>query len=257
MPTLGSTILRLESVTSTNDIARDLAVSGSPEGCCVVAKEQTAGRGRQGHSWSSPPGEGLYFSLVLRPTLKAADSAVLTLAAAVAVAETLKGAFQLQPDIKWPNDLLVSGRKVSGILVESAIEGDRLQYAVMGIGINVAQSSFPSDIVQSATSITLETSRAILPDDVLNPLLERLEHWYRAALSQPKNVIARWEQLSSYARGCDVRVESSSGPIHGVTRGLSPGGALIVELASGQLKEIVSGEVSLRAVRPGQLSAVE
>ena len=105
----------------------------------------------------------------------------------------------------------------------------------------------------------LEFNQRVLEEaqDSKNPLLERLEHWYRAALSQPKNVIARWEQLSSYARGCDVRVESSSGPIHGVTRGLSPGGALIVELASGQLKEIVSGEVSLRAVRPGQLSAVE
>lgn len=257
MPTLGSTILRLDSVSSTNDIARDLAVSGSPEGCCVVAREQTAGRGRQGHTWASPAGEGLYLSLVLRPSLKAADSAVLTLAAAIAVAETLKGAFQVQADIKWPNDLLVSGRKISGILVESAIEGDRLQHGVMGIGINVAQSSFPSDIGQSATSIALETGRAISPDDVLNPLLERLEHWYRTALSQPRTVIARWEELSSYARGCHVRVESSGGPIQGVTRGLSARGALIVELASGQVKEIVSGEVSLRAVQPGQASAGE
>src|SRR3979411_2270895 len=129
MVQFGSTVLRYDSVSSTNDVARELAASGAPEGLCVIAREQTAGRGRQGRLWASPPGEGLYLSLVLRPQIKAADSAIVTLAAAVGVAETFKLDFEVPADIKWPNDVLVSGRKICGILVEAAIQNDQLQYA--------------------------------------------------------------------------------------------------------------------------------
>jgi BirA family biotin operon repressor/biotin-[acetyl-CoA-carboxylase] ligase len=248
MAKLGSTLLRFDTVSSTNDVARELAASGTPEGHCVIAREQTAGRGRQGRSWSSPPGEGLYLSLILRPEIKAAESAVLTLAAAVAVAETFEVDFQMSADIKWPNDVLASGRKICGILTESAVENGRLQYAVMGIGVNIAQRSFTFEQGNSATSLSLETGREVAPEAFLKPLLERLEQWYRTASAQPDRVIARWEELSSYARGCRVRVESSDGSIEGVTRGLTPRGALIVELSDGETREIVSGEVSLRAL---------
>src|SRR5882724_13282357 len=129
---LGRSFLRFDTVSSTNDVARDLAASGQPEGVCVIAREQTAGRGRQGRSWSSPPGEGLYISLILRPQVTASAAAMITLAAAVAVAETLTLDFQAAADIKWPNDVLVKGRKICGILVEAAIEGARLQYAAVG-----------------------------------------------------------------------------------------------------------------------------
>jgi BirA family transcriptional regulator, biotin operon repressor / biotin---[acetyl-CoA-carboxylase] ligase len=246
---LGSTLLRFDTVSSTNDVARELAASGAAEGLCVIAQEQTAGRGRQGRSWSSPPGEGLYLSVILRPEIKVTDSAVITLAAAVAVAETLKVDFQVSADIKWPNDVLASGRKICGILVESAIEKDRLQYAVVGIGVNVAQRSFPSEIGASATSLSLETGRPVAPEDFLEPLLARLERWYSTAAVEPARVIARWEELSSYARGCLVRIESSDGFIDGVTAGLARSGALIVELPDGERREIVSGEVMLREVR--------
>jgi len=247
MTTLGSTILRLDSVASTNDVARDMAASGSPEGTCVLSREQTAGRGRQGRSWDSPPGEGLYLSVILRPAIRAAQSAVLTLAAAVAVAETLKLDFEVTADIKWPNDVMASGRKICGILVESAIERDRLQYAVMGIGLNVAQREFPEEVSAVATSLLIETGRSLAPDEVLNPLLERLTTWYEIAVTEPSTVLARWEELSSYARGCAVRVESSDWSIEGVTRGLAGTGALRVELANGEIREVFSGEVSLRA----------
>jgi BirA family biotin operon repressor/biotin-[acetyl-CoA-carboxylase] ligase len=247
MTTLGSTILRFDSVASTNDVARDLAASGSPEGTCILAREQKAGRGRQGRTWASPPGEGLYLSVILRPAIRAAQSPVLTLAAAVAVAETLKLNFEVTADIKWPNDVMASGRKICGILVESAIEGDRLQYAVMGIGVNVAQREFPDEISAVATSLAIETGRSLAQDEVLNPLLERLSIWYEIAMTQPSKVLARWEELSSYARGCAVRVESSDWSIEGVTRGLASTGALRVELANGEIREVFSGEVSLRA----------
>lgn len=252
MTRLGSAFLRFDTVSSTNDIAKELAASGAPEGLCVIAREQTSGRGRQGRSWSSPPGEGLYLSLILRPAIKAADSAVITLAAAVAVAEALAADFQVPGDIKWPNDVLASGRKICGILVESAIENNRLQYAVMGIGVNVAQRIFPPEIGESATSLSLETGRPVAPEDFLKPLLDRLERWYTTATARPDRVIARWEELSSYARGCAVRVESSAGSIEGVTRGLTAAGALVIELSNGETREIVSGEVSLRAVSAGR-----
>lgn len=213
----------------------------------MLARNQTAGRGRQGRSWSSPAGEGLYLSLILRPETKAADSAVLTLAAAVAVAETLRLDFDVAADIKWPNDVLASGRKICGILIESAIEGDRIQYAVMGIGVNIAERSFPDEIAHSATSLLLESGRLITPEDFLKPLLERLEHWYTTATCHRDRVIARWEELSSYARGCAVRVHSSDWSIEGITRGLTQAGALIVELSDGERREVNSGEVTLRA----------
>lgn len=247
MPELGSTILRFDAVSSTNDVARDLAASGKPEGLCVIAREQTAGRGRQGRSWASPPGEGLYLSLILRPDIRAAESTLLTLAAAVAVAETLKLDFQASVDIKWPNDILASGRKICGILVESAIESGRLQYAIIGIGVNVAQRHFPGEIGEIATSLSLETGSSVSPEDLVQPLLKRLEYWCTLAITKDEIVIARWEELSSYARNCAVRIESADGSIEGVTRGLTPKGALVVELSTGEMREIVSGEVSLRA----------
>ena len=247
-PRLGSPLLRFDSVSSTNDVARELALSSASEGLCVIAREQTAGRGRQGRSWSSPPGEGLYLSLILRPQVKPSDSALITLAAAIAVAETLRLDFQADGDIKWPNDILVKGRKICGILVEAAIEGDRLQYAVMGIGVNIAQRSFPEQIGDGATSILLETGRVILPEEFVEAMLPRLEYWYAASMSQPDRVIARWEELSSSCRNCLVRVESSDGSVEGVTRGLTAAGALIVELAGGERRAIVSGEVKVRAV---------
>lgn len=249
MTKLGTPLLRYDSVSSTNDVARDLATSGASEGTCILAREQTAGRGRQGRSWSSPPGEGLYLSLILRPKIKAADSGVITLGAAVAVAETLIMVFEVPADIKWPNDILTSGRKICGILVESAIENDRLQYAVMGIGVNIAQATFPQEIADSATSLLIETGRKIAPEEFAEPLLERLERWYRTSTDRRDQVISRWEQLSSYARGRAVRVESSKDSIEGMTRGLNAAGALIVEMDTGETREIVSGEVSLGRVR--------
>ncbi|MFY9556476.1 MAG: biotin--[acetyl-CoA-carboxylase] ligase [Blastocatellia bacterium] len=248
MAKLGSAFLRFETVSSTNDVARELAASGTPEGLCVISREQTAGRGSQGRSWVSTRCSGLYFSVILRPEINAAKGMVLTLAAAVAVAETLKLDFNVNADIKWPNDVLASGRKICGILVESAIEGDRLQYAVMGIGVNISHSAFPAEIENSATSLLVETGRSIEPEQFLEPLLERLQYWYQATIVDGARVIARWEELSSYARGCAVRVATREDSIEGVTRGLAKGGALIVEMLSGETREIISGEVTLRAV---------
>lgn len=248
MAILGSTILRFEQLASTNDLAREMAASGAEEGVAITAREQTAGRGRLGRAWSSPRGEGLYLSLIVRPHLKPGDSGVITLAAAVAVAETLSLDLQLEVDIKWPNDVLASGRKLCGILVETAIEQEELLYAVMGIGVNLAQREFPEEIRDSATSILMESGKLLAADGFLALLLVRLEHWYRMALTGSDSVIARWSELSSYAHGCPVTIETRDGPVDGLTRGLTAGGALIVESGS-ERHEITSGEVKLRKVR--------
>lgn len=242
---LGSTVLRFEQLSSTNDLAREMAASGAEEGIVITAREQTAGRGRLDRAWSSPPGQGLYLSLILRPRIKPGASGVITLAAAVAVAETLRLDVQIEVDIKWPNDVLASSRKLCGILVETAIEKEQLLYAVMGIGVNLAQREFPEEIRESATSILMESGKLMAADDFLALLLVRLEHWYRMALSSPGAVIARWSELSSYAHDCTVTIETPDGPVDGLTRGLTAGGALIVETGS-QRYEITSGEVKLR-----------
>jgi BirA family biotin operon repressor/biotin-[acetyl-CoA-carboxylase] ligase len=246
MSKLGSPVIRFESLASTNDTAREMAAAGAAEGIAIVAAEQTAGRGRQGRSWRSPAGAGLYLSIILRPQIEAARAPLITLAAAVAVAETLALDFNLPADIKWPNDLLVNGRKICGILAEAASEEGNLQYVVLGIGVNLAQRDFPDEIRQAATSVLLETGSSITADDLLPPLLDRLDLWYRAATNRPADVLDRWQELSSFARGCAVRIDSPGGAIEGTTRGLTSEGALRVELDGGGIKEVVSGEVTLR-----------
>ncbi len=246
---LGSTILRFDSLPSTNDLAREMAAEGASEGICVLARSQTAGRGRLGRAWSSPAGEGLYLSIILRPEVKPALSTAITFAAAVAVAETLALDFNLTVDIKWPNDVLAGGRKICGILVETAVENELLQYAVMGIGVNLGQRDFPDEIRQTATSVFLQSGKPVEPGEFFNFLIDRLERWYRLAISDAQEVFARWQQLSSYAQACPVRVTLAEGEVEAVTRGLTPTGALIIELGNGETRQIASGEVTAASAR--------
>ncbi len=246
---LGETIRRYAVLDSTNEEARRLAQEGAPEGTAIIAAQQTAGRGRQGRVWQSPASTGLYLSLILKPDVAPMRAALIPLAAAVAVAETLIADFQLAADIKYPNDVLVKGRKICGILVESAIEAERLQYAILGIGVNVAQQEFPDDLKAIATSMLLETAKTLTLEDVLTPLLAKLNVWYPCVWTAPEQIINRWQELSSYARDCPVRILSFDLTIEGTTRGLTTAGALLVELDSGEVREVVSGEVSLRKVR--------
>jgi BirA family biotin operon repressor/biotin-[acetyl-CoA-carboxylase] ligase len=243
---LGSTILRFDELASTSDQARALALSGASEGISVVARKQSAGKGRQGRTWSSPIDEGLYLSIILRPQIPAAQACLIPLASAIAVSETLRYDFVTAGDIKWPNDILVNRRKICGILTESAIENGLLQFVILGIGVNIAQKEFADELQALATSLFLETHKNFTPEDFLQPLLARLNTWYPLALWQPETIIDRWQQLSSYANDCPVRIISGETICEGITRGLTAGGALVLELANGERREIVSGEVSLR-----------
>ena len=251
MKTFGSTVFRFDVLSSTNDRAREMAVGGAAEGAVVVAGEQTAGRGSQGRSWSSPPGEGLYLSIILRPPIKAASAALISLAAAVGVREVLAEEYGIECDIKWPNDLILRDRKVCGILIESASEGESLLYAVLGIGINLLQRSFPPEIAGTATSLLIESGKAIKPDEILGPLLVTLEDWCRRAIENPDRVLARWTEISSYSNGANVRLVSGDVVFEGITRGLTRTGALVIETEDGRRRSVAEGEVSLRKMGGG------
>lgn len=200
-----------------------------PVGSVVVAKEQTAGIGRHGHSWDSEKDTGLYVSLVLDP------HAVLTLALGLAAQEALRRVTSLECDIRWPNDLMLVGRKLGGILVQMH-EGR----AVAGVGINIGQRRFPEDLGTIATSLFLETGLEFRAEDLLDALLD--ETALMTAMGQER-VIEQWQARSTWARGKAVRVDSGDRVITGVTSGLNASGYLLVRTPGGDMETIVAGGV--------------
>jgi BirA family transcriptional regulator, biotin operon repressor / biotin---[acetyl-CoA-carboxylase] ligase len=239
------TIMRFESLPSTNTEAARQAALGAPEGLCVVAREQTAGRGRRERSWVSPKDAGLYVSVVLRPALDARDWPLITLAAALAARDALAVSCGLDADIKWPNDLLAGGRKLCGILAETA-EGVRGRAIVLGVGVNLGERAFPEEIRDTATSIEGQTGRAPDAERLLAALLQSLAARYET-LHEPggaARIVSDWESHSTYAHGRRVRVRLAEETFDGVTRGLEPDGALRVETFEGTLRIVRAGDVT-------------
>ncbi len=242
---LTPTILRFDSLPSTNTEAARQAALGAPEGLCVVAREQTAGRGRRERVWVSPKDAGLYVSILLRPALVARDWPLITLAAALAARDALAEVCGLEADIKWPNDLLADGRKLCGILAETA-EGARGRAVVLGVGVNLNERSFPEEMRDAATSIEGQTGRAPEAERLLEALLRALARRYET-LQAPGGTsftLSEWETHSSYAHGRRVRVALVAETFDGVTRGLEPDGALRVETDAGRLRTIRAGDVT-------------
>jgi BirA family transcriptional regulator, biotin operon repressor / biotin---[acetyl-CoA-carboxylase] ligase len=230
-------ILRFETLDSTNTEAAKQARQGAAEGVCVVAKEQTAGKGRQGRAWTSTKGAGVYMSLILRPRLDPAHLSLITLAAAVAVYEVLLKGFLIRPDIKWPNDILVDGKKICGILAE-AVETPAGLAVILGLGINLDP---PSD--NNATGIRGETSFRTTRDEVLGAVLNEFKTTHELLQRSPASIIELWSERSSYATGSTVRITLSDGTVHGVTDGLEPSGALRVKLSDGSTTVVHAGDV--------------
>ena len=238
-------ILVFERLASTNDTLRDLAAAGAPEGTAVVARAQTAGRGRHGRSWHSPAGAGLYASILLRPPIPAREVQMLTFVAAVAVAEALVSFGATGAEIKWPNDLLLARRKVSGVLVETSLVAESVEWAVVGIGVNVARAAVPAELVDRATSLE-EAGIAVDSDALCERILGRLGSWYGVLLDDgPRAVLARWLELAPMASGERVRVEVGEERYEAVTRGVTPAGLLRVERDGGHVEELSAGEVTL------------
>ncbi len=241
-------ILRFDSIDSTNLEAMRQARAGAPEGLCIIAREQTRGRGRHGRNWLSAKDAGLYFSAVLRPHIDLSSWPLITLMSALAVTDALSGNCALSADIKWPNDLIVDQRKLAGILCET-VETNSGYAVVVGIGINLHQNTLPTEVSDTATSVEAETG--IKPDFevVLNELTKAIARRY--AVLQTKNgaeqTIRDWSTRSTYARGKPVRVESGAEVFAGITDGLEKDGALRVILKTGEIKVVRAGDVqSLR-----------
>jgi len=245
---LGRNMYYKDVLASTNELARDLARRGEEEGTLVVTEEQVAGRGRRGRSWYSPRGQGLLFSLILRPPLQPAQAPQLTFLAAVAVAETLKEELGLAAGIKWPNDIYIGGRKVAGILTELSAELDRVNYVIMGIGVNVNTplEDFPPSLRGSATSLQVEAGRALSRVALLQELLLRLEDWYKTFIQDGFVPLRRrWKDLA-LVLGKEVQVLGPNGTFSGVAVDVDDFGALLVQVPGGQVRRVLAGDVSLR-----------
>ncbi|HVP65766.1 MAG TPA: biotin--[acetyl-CoA-carboxylase] ligase [Anaeromyxobacteraceae bacterium] len=245
---LGQVLHCREELESTSDLAKELAEQGAAHGEVVIAERQTAGRGRRGRSWSSPAGKNLYLSAVLRPELPPQRAAELTLVASLAVCDACRQA-GVDAGIKWPNDVLVGGRKVAGILTELAAEPDVVHWVVVGIGVNLnaGREDFPEEIRDEATSLAIERGQPVPRALFAAALLSLLEQWLDRHAEEGFEAVRRAWRERSATLGRSVRVEVDGGEVDGVADDLDESGALLVRSESG-LVRVVAGDV--RLLRP-------
>jgi BirA family biotin operon repressor/biotin-[acetyl-CoA-carboxylase] ligase len=234
---------------STNTAAMAAAAEGAPEGSVFLAEEQTAGRGRGSHSWQSARSAGIYCSVVLRPALPPSEVLVLALAAGLAVSAAIKQVdSRVSPDLKWPNDVLIHGKKVCGILTEMNAEATRVRYIVVGTGINVNQASFPGELENEATSLRQVTGSEWSRVELTAALLKSLDREYRLLVERTdarQSILRRFAEQSSWVRGKQVRIDENSSKVEGTTEGLDERGFLQVRTAQGLLT-VLSGTVRAR-----------
>jgi BirA family biotin operon repressor/biotin-[acetyl-CoA-carboxylase] ligase len=232
-------------IGSTNSEAMQAAAEGATEGSVFVAEEQLAGRGRGAHKWHSARSTGIYCSVVLRPPMPPSEALIFSLAAGLAVHSAVVETFPgLRPDLKWPNDVLLNGRKFCGILIEMNSEATRVRHLVVGIGINVNQAKFPAELREIATSLKSETGTEWSRVELCAALLKSLDREYRSLLHDTgarDAILRRFQEHSSSVRGRKVQIEENGG-IEGVTEGLDARGFLQVRTADG-LRTVLSGTV--------------
>lgn len=224
--------------------ASDRAAAGAPEGTLVTADEQTLGRGRHGRDWHSPSRSGLYLSLILRPPVAAADAMAITLACGLAVARGIRQACGQPSDIRWPNDILINGKKCCGILVDLVSQDAAASYVIVGIGVNINQADFPPELDDIATSLSRETGSEWARDIVLDAILVELQRYYDVFLERGSvAIVEAFTRASSYAKGRRVEVDSAAQSIRGTTAGLDDRGILLVRQDNGEIVEVLAGGV--------------
>jgi BirA family transcriptional regulator, biotin operon repressor / biotin---[acetyl-CoA-carboxylase] ligase len=239
-------------VDSTNSVAMQLGAAGEPHGTIVLAEEQTAGRGRAGRTWASEKSAGIYCSVLLRPAISPAHAPLLTLVAGLAARDATAEELDTQPDIRWPNDLVVNHggrngvRKFCGILTEMHAEPDRVHYAVVGIGVNVNQTKMPESLREIATSLRIETGKPHSRLELLIRLLRHLNRYYNQFLTEGSvPILRRFAEVSSYFKGKHVRITTAKETFTGKTTGLDANGLLRVARDDGRGTEsVISGDVA-------------
>ena len=242
-------VLRFDSLPSTNSEAARRASDGAAEGVCIVANEQTAGRGRLQRQWVSPKDAGLYFSIVLRPQFDQGLWPLLTLAAAVAVHDALLEACAIETDIKWPNDILAAEKKLCGILAET-VETSQGRAVILGIGINFTKGSFPAELDEVATCVESRGQPGPDREVVLEALVRALESRYDQLHQSggTEELLRDWSARSSFSNGKLIRITENGEPLTGITQGLESDGALRIKTDSGEIRIVRAGDVT--ALRP-------
>jgi BirA family transcriptional regulator, biotin operon repressor / biotin---[acetyl-CoA-carboxylase] ligase len=247
----GKRIHHFFKVDSTNRVAMELGHAGEPEGTVVIAEEQTAGRGRAGHSWHSERATGIYVTILLRPKISPVQASLLTMMAGLSAFSAIRAQNDLESDLKWPNDILVDGKKLGGILTEMHAEPNQVRFVIVGIGINVNQEKFPADLSPIATSLRVETGKPQSRLELLVRLLREFETDYNQFIvNGPASVIRNFESVSSFTRGERVRVTNGPDGFAGITDGLSPEGFLrVIPDGSVASVSVIAGDITLdRAV---------
>ncbi len=245
---VGKKIVYKHVTGSTNEDAFKLALEGKPEGTCVIADVQTAGRGRLGRSWLAPAASGVLTSVIFRPKVPPQTATLLTLAAGVAAARAVKHVTELEPWIKWPNDLYIKNRKLAGILTEMNAELDRVHFVIVGIGINVniERKIFPEEIHKAATSLMIEARREINRNQLIAALYHEMERAYLRLIERgAKLIVEQWEDIAK-VHGRRIKASMIDGrKVQGVALGLSSDGTLLVEDKRGKVRHITAGDVEV------------
>jgi BirA family transcriptional regulator, biotin operon repressor / biotin---[acetyl-CoA-carboxylase] ligase len=244
---IGRDIRVFQETTSTNDIGEKLARDGVKEGVVVFAETQRKGRGRLGRAWVSPPRKGLWFSILLRPSLAPQAATRLTVAASTAVCRGLHACVGLQANIKWPNDILLQGRKIGGILTELSAELDHIKHVVLGIGldVNLEAEDFPPEVRPHATSIAMELGREINRASLAVEVLRELDAAYAAVCAQDFTRLAEDWESRCITLGRNIRIQVGQRVLRGLAESLDTDGALLVRTEHGHLERIVGGDVVL------------
>jgi len=240
----GKNIHHFFSIGSTNDAALDMGHEDAPHGTLVLAEQQTAGRGRVGRSWHSEKSNGIYMSVLLRPTLTPVETPLITLVAGLAVRDAIAEQTGTAPDLRWPNDVLLGGKKLGGILTEMHAEPDRVRFVVVGIGVNVNHESLPADLRGIASSLRIETGRAHSRSELVVRILRALDGYYNQLLRQDGDaILRRFSEVSSFHTGKRVRVATAKETFLATTAGLEGNGVLRVTRDNGKTEPVLAGDV--------------
>jgi BirA family biotin operon repressor/biotin-[acetyl-CoA-carboxylase] ligase len=242
---MGRKLKLLDSVESTQTIAHELAEAGAEEGTLVIAEEQTAGRGRMGRGWHSPKGRGVWMSLILRPQIPIHFTPQLTLLVAVALCRAIRAIRPLPVAIKWPNDLLIEGKKISGILLESNAEDERLRHIVAGVGVsvNLREEDYPEQLRDVATSLRIASGSEWSRAELIRTFLEQFETLYDLYHAEGFEPIRAAWIAQAVSLGRPIRARTPKGTVEGVAESIDEMGALLVRLADGTLTRLYSAEI--------------